>query len=441
MPTIRAPDGRRLRVPDGTPPEAIMAVLEAQGYDLSGTATPPPAPTPPGGGLPAPPSPAPALAAPTIPAPGPAPVAAPPGPVQRTPEEYQQLLAAERAKVQQAMADDMTPYQKVTSGMGQSVASTGRGIRQLWNYMTGDDEELAQLMAQEEEDRRLDAPLLSTGAGRGGQIGGHVLQALVPAGLVAKGAKAANLGLRGTMAAEAGLGAAQGATQPIVDGESRKTNATVGAVIGGAIPGVGAAFRAAKEMPATILANALRIAAPRGTGGLVDLAARGMKTGSDKVRKKAGEEIGKIVQDVRVPLRQDLVAKLRSVKSDYAESLPKDVVRKLEEWMQLAQSGKASVKGTALQEARSAIGRQAQEAEGIAQAGLQRVKRIIDDTLQSNMTKAQIKALRDARDAYRTGVRPGRQETADALKRAGVRGAAHGLRAGSMPVTERKKKK
>lgn len=132
--------------------------------------------------------------------------------------------------------------QNVVAGVGQSLMSTGGGIRQLWNQMTGDEEEYARLLQEEEENRKIDEKLLDNAWGRGGQIGGHVAQWLVPAGEVAKGASALGkaMKLKRTLplivGSESLLGGAAGTTQPVTEDESRLANAKSGAIWGGAIP-------------------------------------------------------------------------------------------------------------------------------------------------------------------------------------------------------------
>lgn len=431
---FQAPDGKtyEIEAPEGATQEQAFEVLQQQ---LAGGPPPAPAPTAPGGGLVAPSS-----GVPGDPGTGGAtpPPAAPPGArpgfVPMTPEEFESAKLEEQQRVKDEMMASMGMGERLAAGAGQATAGTIRGVRQLWNMATGDEEELARLTAEEEESRILDEPLLSTGAGRFGQIGGHVLQALLPAGAVAKGAKAANLGLKGTIAAESALGAGIGAAQPTARGESHKTNATTGAIIGALFPGGGAAIDALKRAPGAVLTRALHAVAPRGTRGLIDAAGATLRTGSDKVRKTAGEEIGRLVEPVRVQMGRQLASKLRSVRHDYSDSLPKDVSRKLDDWISLASGGgKAAVKGSAVQEARTAIAREAAESQGVRQTGLQRLYRVLDEALLGSMPKAQAKALKKAQDAYRTGQRAGHVE-GGSLRRASGRGAVQGVRSGSMPV-------
>ena len=125
------------------------------------------------------------------------------------------------------------------SGAGKAVSDLGSGIAQLAG---------ANNQASIDEAKRLDAPLMNTGAGIAGNIAGNVAMMAVPGSLVAKAA--APMGLARTAAAgqafvnpttylgAAGAGAATGALQPVATGDSRAINIGLGAVAGGVGQGV-----------------------------------------------------------------------------------------------------------------------------------------------------------------------------------------------------------
>ena len=287
MPSVQAPDGRVLEFPEGTPPEQVIAVLR-QHYPEQFASVPEP------GAAPAP-APAPPEAAPSGPggprAPEPGggggpPILAPPEPARAVPEP---------APISYDPTEGMTAAQKFGAGVGQSLMSTGRGIQQLWNTVTGDEEDLARLEREEATARKMDEALLSTGWGRTGQIAGHVGQALIPAGGAAKGASLAGKALQlkrtlpAVMAAEGLVGGGMGGLMPTVEGESRAQNVKEGAILGAAIPGLGAAGKKiAQSAPARKLATAAAIIGksplPYGLVQLADVIAAPIKKARQTAR-------------------------------------------------------------------------------------------------------------------------------------------------------------
>jgi len=162
-----------------------------------------------------------------------------------------EVLAYARSNFKSKQPTDATKYdptegmsttEKVLAGVGKSMVDTGRGIAGLFG---------ANNRAAVEDSRRLDAPLMETGAGMAGNIGGHVLTALTP-GMALKGAgaisgalgagRAANvLGTIGgatlaptTLKGAAALGGGLGAIQPAVDWGERGSNVLMGAGAGAA---------------------------------------------------------------------------------------------------------------------------------------------------------------------------------------------------------------
>lgn len=195
----------------------------------------------------------------------------------------------QRRAAQLAQSDPtagMSGLDRAAAGVGLSLAETARGARQLIGdaFHSGTDM-LALITGQDpaarrretvDAQRRLDAPLLDTGAGLGGYIGGTVGQVLVPGGVAKMGlqtprllaaapriepalqtVKAASLpsSVRGSTA----QGGLLGLLQPVGEGESRMQNATAGGVLG--LLGAG--------IPRAV--GALR----RGTGSMVGRVTRG----------------------------------------------------------------------------------------------------------------------------------------------------------------------
>lgn len=136
--------------------------------------------------------------------------------------------------------EGMSGYEKFMAGTGKAFVDIGRGVGQL----TGDVAEgfganrpsWAPTQADIDESRKLDAPLMSTGAGTAGNIVGNVA-ALAPIAFV----PGAN-----TIGGGAALGALTGATQPVGTSDSRTANATIGGAAGGALPAATRAYKVGK---------------------------------------------------------------------------------------------------------------------------------------------------------------------------------------------------
>lgn len=185
--------------------------------------------------------------------------------------EAAQMLAGEirrrRVAITPAKASDptegMSTTDKFLAGAGKAFVDVGRGAGQLLRAGVG--ESMGNRMglptdADIEESRRLDAPLMRTGAGTAGNITGAVASAL-PAVMI----PGAN-----TIGGAALIGAAQGALQPVGAQDSRLQNIGTGAAFGAVVPGVVKAGKVAKAAlidPITdagrnrIVAKALRRAA------------------------------------------------------------------------------------------------------------------------------------------------------------------------------------
>ncbi len=162
-------------------------------------------------------------------------------------EEFEFRFRLEREKAEKTPAkaidptEGMSTFGKVAAGAGKAIVDTGRGIAGLFG---------ADNRAAIEESRRVDAPLMNTGAGMAGNIAGNVGMALLPggalkgAGALANAARApgaaAALGSAGgalvaptSIKGAAALGAGVGAAQPALDMGERAQNIGLGALGGG----------------------------------------------------------------------------------------------------------------------------------------------------------------------------------------------------------------
>lgn len=111
--------------------------------------------------------------------------------------------------------DDMSGPQKFFAGVGKGMVDLGRGAGQMLGIKS---------QADIDEARKLDAPLMQTGAGVAGNMTGTIAAA-VPAMMV----PGAN-----SVVGAAALGGAMNALQPTAADESRLKNTAVGAALGGA---------------------------------------------------------------------------------------------------------------------------------------------------------------------------------------------------------------
>lgn len=149
--------------------------------------------------------------------------------------------------------EGMAGWQKVAAGLGKSVVDAGRGIRQLVAPVNPFDT-VADATAAVDEAKRLDQPLMNTGAGFTGNLIGNVGMAVAPGGAVMRGgqllAKAAPLAKYGNAVSNVGkaylmpqtipgaalAGGLQGFVQPVASDESRIGNTALGTVGGAALP-------------------------------------------------------------------------------------------------------------------------------------------------------------------------------------------------------------
>lgn len=417
MPVIRTPDGRRLRVPDDATPEQIQAVLASVGAGAPAAPTPGPATPPPaapgatGGPVGTPPAP-----------PAATPVPPPAGGAPARPVDH----LAEGAREQ---VGNMSRVEKILAGMGASVDSGIRGVRQAWNAVTGDEETLARLKEEENTARRINQPLMDDGWGMTGNIAGHVAQFAIPGGAVARGAKLANRGLPAAMAMEGALGAGMGAVAPITGDESRAQNAIVGGTVGAALPGGVAAGRHLASIPSNILrSRILRAAMPHGLGSVADITAAAMSP--SRGSKKVGQRLARIASEGRVEI-QPLLKKIDPILRRYGNDVPEAIRNHVDELRSLAaQSKSAKLKGEMAQNMASGAFETADSMTGPGRIALRNIGRVVRDELQSSLPAHRARALRQAWQQYRTGVKPTNANTS----RMSVQAMLNALRGDRPPV-------
>lgn len=131
-------------------------------------------------------------------------------------------------------ASGMSMYDKFMAGAGKAIVDTGRGIGSLVGLTSQQDID---------EAKRLDAPLMDTGAGLAGNVVGNLATMVGPGAAVGAIGKVANLprlvSAAGSFVAPqtikggAALGAGMSAIQPVATDESRGLNTALGGVVGG----------------------------------------------------------------------------------------------------------------------------------------------------------------------------------------------------------------
>lgn len=150
-------------------------------------------------------------------------------------------------------AQDMSGVDQFAAGVGKAIVDTGRGAGQLVGLVSRDDVA---------ESRKLDAPLMDTGAGFAGDLTGNVAMTLLPGGALKGAAVAARaagaptaagaLSTAGgallaprTIKGAAAVGAGMGAIQPSTSAEETAQNVALGSGASAAIPVVGRALKTA----------------------------------------------------------------------------------------------------------------------------------------------------------------------------------------------------
>ena len=225
------------------------------------------------------------------------------------------------------------------SGVTSGVKSAGRGARQLWNQLTGDDEELAQLNEQEAVARQQEEAMAPDMAGSAGRLVGGLAPAAIGGAAVAPaGGLAAGLGLGGRVLGGAGMGALGGAAQPLTTEEQqsgvRGVNAGVGAGAGAAAPIVGAgAGKIAQLLRRTSVDDALQdfagkqLGATHGRG-----ASTAYREATDAIEGKYKDlrgELGQAYDTVEASVKSPVKLTNSSSLGKEALSLPEEVANGL----------------------------------------------------------------------------------------------------------------
>lgn len=197
-----------------------------------------------------------------------------------TPEQAQASMEqhfAQQEKPAQSFAfdpmRDMTATERFFAGAGKAVADLGRGAKQMVGMVSRDDVA---------EARRLDAPLMSTTAGKVGNFAGYA-GALIPTALI----PGAN-----TLAGAGMIGATAGALQPSVS--TGETLANIG---------LGGAGGMAGQKVASWIGDAVRKAGPALSAGQEKAAQLAAQLG---IRLTPGQQTGsKALQKVEAALESN----------------------------------------------------------------------------------------------------------------------------------------
>lgn len=369
-----------------------------------------------------------------------APIAQPP-PTFRNPatgavetQEERMARLTKQAALEPKIDPTGTTFENIAAGAGKNIMGAVRGGRQLFNMITGDDEELAQLQAEEEEARRLDEPLMDTKAGKAGYYGTELASWLLPAAKVTKIPGIARLGKAGVVAGEAALGGLQGAMQATTKDESKLKNAALGATLGAALPASGAILRRAGDIGEALpfispmvgrrrarVAGEERVAAAARSKletearrveahnakvdtRIADAARQEAKAQFENRRKdllrRVGKGIGEAVEGQRIAVPKAKVDALRSVQRRYGDDMPPEFTKLIDDMDLAAKHGFG--KGEMLQQAKAALGDRARgnAKRGLPTTGLHEAERVISDIILNGLPKARAEALRKKYGRY-----------------------------------------
>lgn len=291
------------------------------------------------------------------------------------------------------------------AGVGESAVNSGRSLRQMAAYLTGNTDWQNQLDQEEAQARQLDAPLNATTGGSAGRISGEAAQMLLPAGELTKAAQLYKMGTLGVMGAGAAAGAVQGALQPTTGDESRGMNVLGNAAVGGAIPIVPQAVGGVKGLLLKMLTGS------KGTGFGTSL---------------AGQMMGNAVEGQNVNLD---VQGLKDVAQKYGTAIPEEVRQLMGSTVREAQNsvpgganvlyqGPRYVTGDSANDLYSALTQTANAVKDVNPTGAQAMnaaKRVVDASQQSSLTAARYNALKLGRRAVSAGVSPYGMMTSGAL--------------------------
>lgn len=182
--------------------------------------------------------------------------------VKQEPSAIDDFLSSTSDKINPALGDrtlQIGPFDtginigekagQILEAAGKSVVDNGIGAKQLGAKFANlispsivSDQTIDNIQRDIDEAKKRDAPLMNTGGGLAGYIGGSLASTLLPFGIAANVSKAANApkiaGALSSMinpssyAAAGTAGALQGLIQPVASDESRAFNTTLGAAGG-----------------------------------------------------------------------------------------------------------------------------------------------------------------------------------------------------------------
>lgn len=173
---------------------------------------------------------------------------------------------------------DMSTGQRLAAGAGKAVTDAGLGIKQMLSEVarySGDEQGATPIndpsmgrsvQAEVDAKRKLDAPLMETGAGKAGNLGGKI--ALTLPALAVPGAN--------TYAGSAMMGGLMGAAEPTSGDESRLKNTAFG--IGGGLGGKYIGDKISSTLSSALQAAKTRLGVMRSQNSIRDSA---LKSGQD----------------------------------------------------------------------------------------------------------------------------------------------------------------
>lgn len=319
-------------------------------------------------------------------------------------------------RLQQEVQNDMRggALSRMLAGAERSVLGNIQGIRKLYNQAVGDDAEVAKINDQNQ--RAVDFWEQADPSGSGpsmadlGRFAADVGQfAAVPGG----GATAA-----GRVAAGAATGGAQGLIAPTTAQDSQVGNALVGAGLGGALSGIGAALRRyvgsanpAKsaavdrlraqgvEIPGgarydsplnDALTKMARDEIPEASAGIGRRVAQlaGAPELSNEVlentQNTVGRRIGSLYNDIEAPMDRDFVGDVIETGRNYLQGLDTDVqdpvMRISEDLLRRAQRGDP-LTGAQYQKFRSQLGSLSTKGSSDEKQAFKALKTALDDLM------------------------------------------------------------
>lgn len=341
---------------------------------------------------------------------------------------------------------DMSMLDKGLAGAGSAFHNLGVGARQLASGLTGEAPEV--LRAKAAEERRIQEPLLDTGAGMAGNVVGNIAAAAPLAAAASTAGVGAGAGLFGRAALGAGEGALYGALAPETKEGERESNIMWGGGIGGTLPVVGAISRKAVGEVDPALKKAREVLKEYGIGTARGAQAPGvvstsldnvfrhipvlntaLKNKSDTKRNvattalfnmideappsnnqelldiinRAGERVGNVTRGKSADL-YGMDSQINRVLDQYDNLLPSQqqpgVIRTANELLDLSNSGRP-LSGAAYQAIRSDLGAEAATATGGRKSALKGLKDALDRKFKETLSPDEVEQLADAESKYR----------------------------------------